>query len=313
MHKNAHIERRLKLHDLRVLMTVIQAGSMLKAAQRLNTSQPAVSRSIAELEQALGVRLLDRSRQGVEPTTYGRALLDCGTAVFDELRRGVKNIEFLTDPAECELTIGANLPAFGGVIPATINRLRREHPRIHIQANLLSDVRQQQRALRERTLDFFVGRLPPTLEKDFEAETLFEEGLVIVAGARNPWTQRRKVHLADLIGEPWVLPPRDAVGGALVAQTFRASGLDLPRNSVASDAVLYMQSLIIHGNFLSFYPSSPLRLGTIGPGFKVLSVNFPVVPSPFGILRLKNRTLSPVAELFIAFAREVVKPLARDK
>src|SRR5215813_9182929 len=92
------IGRRLKLHDLHVLMTVVQAGSMRKAAQGLNTTQPAISRSIAELEQAIGARLLDRSRQGVEPTPYGRVLLDCGAAVFDDLRQAVENIEFLTDP-----------------------------------------------------------------------------------------------------------------------------------------------------------------------------------------------------------------------
>jgi len=72
------IERRLSLHDLRVLMSVIQAGSMGKAAKRLATSQPAISRSIAELESALGVRLLDRTSQGIEPTEYGRALLRRG-------------------------------------------------------------------------------------------------------------------------------------------------------------------------------------------------------------------------------------------
>ena len=68
MQLSDRIGRRMKLHDLHVLMTVVQAGSMGKAAQRLNTSQPAISRSIAELEHALGVRLLDRHRQGVEPT-----------------------------------------------------------------------------------------------------------------------------------------------------------------------------------------------------------------------------------------------------
>jgi DNA-binding transcriptional LysR family regulator len=313
MRKNDRLERRLKLHDLRVLMTVIQAGSMLKAAQRLNTSQPAVSRSIAELEHALDVRLLDRSRQGVAPTIYGRALLDCGTSVFDELRQGIKNIEFLADPAEGELRIGASLPAFSGVVPATIKRLRRAHPRIHVQTNFMSDVRQQQRALRERTLDFVVGRLPPTLEKDFEAETLFQEGLVVIAGARNPWLRRRNVQLANLIEEPWLLPPGDSEGGALIAQAFRASGLELPRNSVAADAVLYLQSLIIGEGFLACYPNSPIRLGTMGPGFRVLPVSLPIVPSPFGIIRLRNRTLSPVAGLFIACAREVVKPLARGK
>ena len=97
------IGRRLKLQDLHILMTVVQAGSMGKAAERLNTVQPAISRSIAELERALGVRLLDRQRQGVEPTEYGRALLDCGTAVFDDLRQGMKNIEFLTDPTAGEV------------------------------------------------------------------------------------------------------------------------------------------------------------------------------------------------------------------
>ena len=68
MQLSDRIGRRLKLQDLHVLMTVVQAGSMGKAAQRLNTTQPAISRSIAELEHAFGVRLLDRHRQGVEPT-----------------------------------------------------------------------------------------------------------------------------------------------------------------------------------------------------------------------------------------------------
>src|SRR6202790_535795 len=98
MQLSDRIGRRMKLQDLHVLMTVVQAGSMGKAAERLNTVQPAISRAIAELEHTLGVRLLDRHRQGVEPTEYGRALLKCGAAVFDELRQGVKNIEFLTDP-----------------------------------------------------------------------------------------------------------------------------------------------------------------------------------------------------------------------
>ena len=89
------IRRRIKLQDLHVLMTVVRAGSMGKAAESLNITQPAVSRSIAELEHALGVRLLDRHRRGVEPTECGRALLGGGAAMFDELRQAVKNIEFL--------------------------------------------------------------------------------------------------------------------------------------------------------------------------------------------------------------------------
>ena len=78
----------MKLQDLYVLMAVVQAGSMRKAAAQLNTTQPSISRSIAELEHTVGVQLLDRNPQGVEPTQYGRALLDCGTTVFDDLHQG---------------------------------------------------------------------------------------------------------------------------------------------------------------------------------------------------------------------------------
>src|SRR5215813_13955971 len=98
MQLSDRIGRRMKLQDLHVLMTVVQAGSMSKAAATLNTGQPAISRSIAELEHAVGARLLERNRQGVEPTEYGRALLDAGLAVFDNLHQAVKKIEFIADP-----------------------------------------------------------------------------------------------------------------------------------------------------------------------------------------------------------------------
>ena len=130
MQLSDRIGRRMKLQDLHVLMTVVQAGSMGKAAQRLNTSQPNISRSIADLEHALGVRLLDRHRQGVEPTEYGRALLDGGVAVFDDLRQAVKNIEFLADPTAGEVRIGCNPSLAASFVSAVIDRLSRRYPRI---------------------------------------------------------------------------------------------------------------------------------------------------------------------------------------
>ena len=86
MDETERIERRLKLHDLRVLMSVVEQGSMAKAAESLATSQPAVSRTIADLEHSLSVRLLDRGPRGIVPTPYGRALIKRSVTVFDELR-----------------------------------------------------------------------------------------------------------------------------------------------------------------------------------------------------------------------------------
>ena len=145
------IERRLKLHGLRVLISVVQARSMSKAAERLGTAQPALSRSIAELEHALGVRLLDRGPRGVEPTDYGRALINRGIAVFDELRQGVKDIEFLSDPTAGELRIGAGEAIANGPVLGVIEQLSRQYPRISIHL-MTGGVEKLCDELAERTL-----------------------------------------------------------------------------------------------------------------------------------------------------------------
>src|SRR5262249_46417216 len=130
MQMSDRIGRRIKLQDLHVLMAVVQAGSMGKAARLLSTSQPNISKSIADLERALGVCLLDRHRQGVEPTEYGRALVDCGVTVFDELRQGVKNIDFLTDPAAGEVRIGCGHNLAASFVAAVVDRLSRQYSHI---------------------------------------------------------------------------------------------------------------------------------------------------------------------------------------
>src|SRR6476646_10227704 len=156
MQVSDRIGRPIKLQDLHVLMTVVQAGSMGKAAALLNTGQSAISRSIAELEHALGVRLLDRHRQGVEPTEYGRAFLDCGAAVFDDLRQGVKNIELLADPGTGELRIGSSPYLAEFFVPVVIKRLSRRYPRIVFHLVAADETDRLRRQLTERQIDLLI-------------------------------------------------------------------------------------------------------------------------------------------------------------
>lgn len=313
MQLKERIGRRLKLQDLNVFMAVVQAGSMGKAAQRLNTAQPVISRSIAQLEHALGVRLLDRSRQGVEPTAYGRELVRCGTAVFDELRQGVRSIEFLADPTEGELLIGCDSPRNSGVLPAIIARFRREYPRVDIHVSLIPPVQEQYRALRERKLDLVFGRIAHPVEEAFDAEVLFEEHIHVVAGAHNRLCRRRKLKLSDLSREPWTLPVPDSVVGSHVANAFRAGGLEFPPSAVVTGTADMHTTLVTGGPFLAIYPSSLLWFGPKGLPLKVLPVELPLPPAPVGVVTLKGRTLSPVAQLFIKCSRQVVKPLAKAR
>src|SRR5262245_24587330 len=118
---DARIGRRLKLHDLHVLLTVAELGSMGKAAERLNVSQPSVSKAISDMEHAIGVRLLDRTAKGVETTAYGRALLQRGMGAFDELRQGIKDIENLADPTSGEVRIGSPEAIASGLLTGVID------------------------------------------------------------------------------------------------------------------------------------------------------------------------------------------------
>src|SRR5215831_12863958 len=150
MGQDSLVRRRLKLRDLDMLVAIAQHGSMAKAAAQLSVSQPAVSKAIAEAEQVLGVRLLDRSAQGVEPNLYGRALLKWAAAVFDDINQGVKEIEFLADPTRGELRVGAPEPFVAGLLPAVLERLHGKYPQICIHVKQVASIIEQTRGLRER-------------------------------------------------------------------------------------------------------------------------------------------------------------------
>ena len=313
MQLSDRIGRRLKLYDLHVLMAVVQAGSMKKAATLLNTGQSAISRSIAELERTIGVRLLDRNPQGVEPTGYGRALLDGGAAAFDGLRQAVENIEFLADPAAGEVRIGSSALLAASFVTGLIDRLSRRYPRLvfHLVTGYLDTLH---RELSERNVDLLIERrVGPVADERLDFEFLFDESFVVAVSAQNPLVRRRRIHLADLANEPWVLPPPGSVIGSIVTDAFRASGLDYPRAIVVTDSPQVRVNLLATGRFVTIFPASALRFPTRRSELKVLPVELPMASVRNGIVTLKNRTLSPVAQLFIDHAREVAKLLAKRK
>lgn len=308
------IGRRVRLRDLHILLAVVQQGSIAKAAQHLAISQPVVSRVIAELEHVLGVRLLDRDRHGAEPTIYGSALLKHGIAVFDELRQSVKEIEFLTDPTAGELRIGSTGAMGAGLLPVVIGLLHRRHPRLTFHVMQAGSVAVLYRELRERNVDLILGRiLMANVEDDLSVDTLFEDQYLVTAGSRNKWIRHRRVDLADLVHEPWILPVRGTIAEATVAQIFRARGLEIPRRGVVCASVQMHDALLSTGLYLAMRPTSVVRFGRKHPSVKVLPVKMPVLPGPVGIITLKGRTISPVAQLFIDCVREIAKPLAKKK
>jgi DNA-binding transcriptional LysR family regulator len=304
------IRRRLKLRDLDILMAVIQAGSMGKAAGRFNMTQPAVSKVIADLEHTLGVRLLDRSRQGVEPTPHGLALIKRGVAVFDELRQGVQDLDFLSDPTAGEIRVGSTESIAAAILSPVIDRLSRQYPRMafHVVAG---DTAVLYREMTERNVELAISRLTGPVAEEHSAEILFHASSVVVTGAKNPLTRRRKIALAELMNEPWVLGPADSYYGSFQADVFRARGLARPRLTVSTVSTNLRNELLATGRFLAILPSFHLRLSSGHPSLRTLSVELPDTRMPIAITTLKNRTLSRIAQLFIEHVRVITKPLAK--
>jgi DNA-binding transcriptional LysR family regulator len=168
MQRAEHVSRRLKLRHLNVLMAVARCGSMAKAAEHLAVSQPVVSKAIAELEQILGVRLLDRGPHGVEPTAHGRALLNRSAAIFDDLRTSVSELEFLSDPTAGELRIGCEENLATGLLPALIDRLAGRYPRIEFAMVIADPKALMERDLKGRTVEIAIMRTAaPRVEEGF--------------------------------------------------------------------------------------------------------------------------------------------------
>ena len=307
---NDRTKRRLKLRDLDILTALIDTGTMGKAASRLGISQPAVSKAIAELEAALGVRLVDRGRRGITPTPFGLALQKRSVAIFNDLRQSVQDIDFLSDPTKGEIRIGTTEPITAAMVTPCIDRLSRKYRGMSFHVTT-GDTAGLYRELIERNVELVISRMTGALPDDLAAEVLFHDSLTVLTSARSPLTRRRKLMLADLMNEPWALLPLDSLFGALVAEAFRASGHERPRATVATLSNYLLDDLLATGRFLTVLPSFMLKVPERYPSLKALPVALLNAPMPIGIVTLKNRMLTPLAQLFIENIRAIAKPMAQ--
>jgi DNA-binding transcriptional LysR family regulator len=300
------VGRRVKLRDLHIALAVAEAGSMTRAAEELAVSYPVVSKTISELERTLGVKLFDRSIAGVEPTHYGRALLQSGVAVFDEMRKGLQQIESIKHPGVGELRITSSITVDAGLVPAVIERFSQEYPRASLHVLNENIAAAQYDNLRNRNAELVLGRIPVTMtETDLIAETLFDEPNVVVAGTESRWARRRNMALADLIGEPWILAQPGTLARSLQDETFRMSGVAIPSAKVQMVSLHLYMRLIETGRWLGLVPASAVRFGAKGMRIKVLPVKTRHPPAPVGFIMVKDRTLTPLAARFVDCACKV--------
>jgi DNA-binding transcriptional LysR family regulator len=144
--------------------------------------------------------------------------------------------------------------------------------------------------------------------ENFAIENLYDNERVVVAGTQSPWTRRRRIELAELVNEPWTLPPPDTTLGEFAARVFRANGLSPPRTTVVTLSRTLRDKLLATGRYLTILPNYTFMPSVKRTSLKALRVKLPNARGTVAILTLKNRTLSPLAELFIKTYRAVTIP-----
>jgi DNA-binding transcriptional LysR family regulator len=302
------IGRRIRLRDLHILLTVSERGSMAQAAAQLGVSQPAVSGVIAELERTLGVPLFERSTRGVKPTVYAREMMDRSVAAFDELKQGIRTLESLADPTAGELFIGCIESVSALILPPIVQTFMQRYPRVTVHVSRLSPSSLEIRALSQRNLDLVLGpmRIEHAQDVELVSEPLFESRVVIAAGVDNPWVRRRKIDLADLVDEPWVLTPPECRIHAAVKEAFGARGLSPPRVRLMSFSIPLRMSLAASGAYITAFPESIRSLCGYRNSIRILPIDLPTTPAPVSLITLKGRNLNPVARRFIDHLRSYV-------
>ena len=311
-----HIGRHLKLKDLHVFFSVVQLGSMAKAAAHFRVTQPAVSQVIADLEHTLGVKLFDRSPRGIEPTLYGRSLLRGGAAAFDELKQTIKEIEFLSDSAVGEVRVGCP-ETVSAILPPVIENLSRGYPGIIVHVSDVVAPTLDLPQVRDRTLDVALVRITGSPSRhpfgdDLHTEVLFNDETVVVAHAQSQWARRRKIGLADLASAQWILPPASTTNSMVVFEAFGQYGLEPPKVSLVTFSLALRTNMLASGRHLTVLPRSMMKLAAC-MSLKVLPVKLPTPEWPTVLVTLKNRTVNPAVQIFITQVRaEFGASKARD-
>ncbi len=297
------IRSRLKTRQILLLVHLDEQRSVLRAAAAAGMTQPAASKLLGELEEALGVALFERHARGVEPTWYGEILVRHARAALAELARAHEEIEALRAGLAGKASIGTVVTPGTGLVPTAVARLKRRHPRILVRIDL-----DHSEALVGRLvageLDMAVARIRDAQTAgDLDFEPLGDEPQSVIARADHPLARKRRLGVADLARQGWVLPPSGSALRDELDAMFLEHGLDPPANVVEASSLLVVISLLSSTDMVVSLPKESVRPYCAAGVLTVLPITLKVRMESFGIVTRRGRRLSPGAETLLAVLR----------
>jgi DNA-binding transcriptional LysR family regulator len=303
----------MKLHQLAALVSASESGSLRKAAEKLRLSQPALSRSIRELENELGVKLLERTPLGVEPTAYGKALILRGRIVDSELRQAKDDIAHLRAATRGDLRIGATPVAAFSLLPAILARLKKSRPQVKVSVTdgMGSSLIQQ---LRQGDFDFVFGRIDEGIDlHEFNIDVLFNDSLVVVARRDHPLAGARAAQKIKLDDTEWFLPSGDSPPRIALERTFYARTGKAPKCTIDSNSFITMLTIISQTHLLGVAPHQIFNVAWLQHEFTVVDLGLKFPNQPTGVIRRARSAPSAIAQYAINELRHAARQVRAAK
>lgn len=256
---NRFFESRLRLSQLRMMVAIADLGQLKKVADALNVTPPAVSKQLAELEDALGERVLTRVGNRVEFTGVGELLARRARDVLAQLERARIEVDEMCSGISARIGIGAVQTVAPVVFPALVLALRNRAPNaaVRLLEGRFAELAPQ---LSDGTLDLVFARdtTQVTME-DFRQVTVMADPLAVVCGAQHPLAASRQLDWRQLEGIPWVLPLRGSSTYMHLESLLLRHGLHIPRGSVESDSWSGSAGILQTHLFLALFPLAYAR------------------------------------------------------
>jgi DNA-binding transcriptional LysR family regulator len=297
------IAKSLTARHMRLVVTILNEGSMVRAAASLNMTQSAVTKALQEAEQLIGVALFDRTNRGVTPTIFGSALAARARLILAQIENAGLELADLRDGTGGRIAVGTLLAGSAGLLPSAIARLRRDRPKLVVTVvEGTNDVLMP--SLRSGELDLVIGRLPEFRQRsDLAQEQLMNDFAQVVVRRGHPISKNTAPKLSDLTSYDWVLPSQQTTLRRQIDKAFRDNGLEVPSPVVESVSLLTTRGLLHETDYLAVWPVQVARIEMQSGAITSLPLSLPTTVSPIGITTRMQDSLSPAAEMLIRCLR----------
>jgi len=302
---------RFKMRQLALVLKLVGTGNLHDAAAALNMSQPAATKLLQEIEEALGADLFIRQARGMKPTPSGIMAARHAGFILAELRKMQQSIDGLQNGITGYVHVGAIIAAVPAPVTQALAAMAEAHPTVEVSLHvgtsdvLLSD-------LHAGSLDFIIGSIAGAVGAEpLTYSPLVDEAAVVVAGMSNPILRQHDLTLKDVFSERWVLPPAGAPELRSIEAAFHAAGLPLPVNSTRMASMIATATVVGTTDMLAVVPVSMYRYFSKFQVMGLVQVDLGASGEPYGLINASNRPLTPAARALYDFISDSGRHVAR--